>query len=88
MVVLRHVSMCSKIRIAKLPSLALCMGWHWCRCICSPLHGDFPLWVQHVQGCNAAGFDAELARFSALLNELLSHGFDLEAKSIQVRIQK
>ena len=40
-----------------------------------------------LQGCNAAGLDAELARFAALLNELLLRGFDMEAQSTQVHGQ-
>ncbi|KAL3153955.1 hypothetical protein ABBQ32_013515 [Trebouxia sp. C0010 RCD-2024] len=36
-----------------------------------------------LQGCNAAQFDAELARFAAVVSELLMFGFDLEAPSAQ-----
>lgn len=37
-----------------------------------------------LQGCNAAQFDAELARFAAVVSELLMFGLDLEAPSAQV----
>ena len=39
-----------------------------------------------LQGCNAPGLDAELARFAALVNELLLRGIDLEAQDTQVRV--
>ena len=50
MMVLRHASICSKISIAVQPSLALCQGCHWCRCICSPLLGDFSVGYNMCRG--------------------------------------
>ncbi len=34
-----------------------------------------------LQGCNAGATDAELARFAAMVSELLAQGFDLEEAS-------